>query len=149
MPATDTPLLTVPQRTVVLSEEFEKSDQKIEALFEQLKTATGVLLDSVLEVYNGNLELFRTFLESLRAAENVELIAKSWLLLADHYQKVLSRFRELKVETNKLNIKAKIPSEVFNPATVKAVIDFSIERLTRLEKRSRQLADMHGADIKA
>src|ERR1700676_3687636 len=149
MPAADTPILTVPQRTVVLSEEFKKSDRKIEALFEELKTVTGVLLDSVLEVYSGNLELFRTFLESQKEEKNVEAIGKTWLLLADHYQKVLSRFHEFKTEADKLSIKAKIPSEVFNPATVRAIIDFSIERLARLEKRSRQLADMHGADIRA
>jgi hypothetical protein len=148
MPA-DAPILTVPQRTVVLSEEFKKSDQRIEALFEELKTVTGVLLDSVLEVYNGNLELFRTLLESQKAEKNVEAIGKTWLLLADHYLKVLSRFHEFKTEADKLSSKGKIPPEVFDPATVKAIIDFSIARLTRLEKRSRQLADMHGADIKA
>src|ERR1700693_2283592 len=147
MPATDTPILTVPQRTVVLSEEFKKSDQKIEALFKELKTVTGVLFDSVLEVYNSNHELFRTFLESLKAEENVEVIGTAWLLLADHYQKVLERLREIKTELNKLNSKGKSP--IFDPATVRAIIDFSIERLTRLEKRSRQLAAMHGADIKA
>ena len=61
------------------------------------------------------------------------------------------RFYEFKTEANNLSSKENrsIPSDVFDPATVKAIIDFSIERLTRLEKRSRQLADMHGADIKA
>jgi len=151
MPATDDPILTVPQRTVVLSEEFEKSDQKVEALSELFQTLARGLFGSVLEVYSSNLELFRTFLESLKAEENVEEIGGTWLLLADHYQKVLQRFYEFKTEANKLSSKENrsIPSDVFDPATVKAIIDFSIERLTRLEKRSRQLADMHGADIKA
>jgi hypothetical protein len=147
MPATDTPVLTVPKRTLVLSEEFKKSDQRLEALFEEQKAVTGVLLDSVLEVYNGNLELFRTSLESQKAEKNVEVIGKTWLLLADHYQKVLSRFREFKTEADKLSSKGKIPPKPFDPGTVKAIIDFSIERLARFEKRSRQLAGMHGADI--
>jgi hypothetical protein len=150
------PILTVPERRVVLSEEFEKSDQQVEALFEELKTATGVLFDSVLEVHNGNLELFRTFLESQKAEENVEVIGRKWLLLADHYHKALSKYREFKTklyefeaETDKQSSKGEIPPEVYNPVTVKAIIDFSVERLTRLEKRSRQLAEMHGADFKA
>jgi hypothetical protein len=149
-PTTDAPILTLPQRTVVLSEEFERSDQKVEALFERLKTTTGALFDSVLEVYNGNLEMFKTFLESLKAEENVEVIGNAWLLLAGHYQKVLQKFYQLKTEVNKLDSKENrlIPADIFDPATVKAIIDFTIERLTRLEKRSRQLADMHGADIK-
>jgi hypothetical protein len=46
--------------------------------------------------------------------------------LADHYQKVLERLREIKTELNKLNSKGKspIPSDVFDPATVRAIIDF-------------------------
>jgi len=151
MPTTDAPILTVPQRTVLLSEEFEKSDQKVEALLEGLKTATGVLFDSVLEVHNANHELFRTFLESLKAEQNVEVIGNNWLLLANHYRKALERFREMTTELDKLcSTGARpIPSDVFDPVTVKTAIHFMIERLTRLEKRSRQLADMHGADIKA
>jgi hypothetical protein len=72
-------------------------------------------------------------------------------MLANHYRSVLERFRELKAEIDKATSKGaeSIPPDIFDPATVKTVINFSIERLARFEKRSRQLADMHGADIRA
>jgi hypothetical protein len=61
MPATDSQILTVPEHSVVLAEEFDKSDQKVEELFEELKAKTGVFFDLVLEVYNANHEFLKPF----------------------------------------------------------------------------------------